>query len=64
MHPQDATEDLLMDLDDDFETGGSKLTCPGESLTSAQTFMRWVSRSPAKIQMMVIIPQRSRYVCR
>lgn len=32
--------DVLMDLDDDFEVGGSKLTCPGESLTSAQAFMR------------------------
>jgi len=29
-----------MDLDDDFEVGGSKLTCPGEYLTSAQGFMR------------------------
>jgi exosome complex component RRP4 len=33
-------EEALMDLDDDFEVGGSKLTCPGEYLTSAQGFMR------------------------
>ena len=30
----------VMDLDDGVEAGGSKLTCPGESLTSAQAFMR------------------------
>jgi exosome complex component RRP4 len=39
-HHLDVEEDALMDLDDDVETGRSKLTCPGESLTSAQAFMR------------------------
>ncbi|KZP30468.1 hypothetical protein FIBSPDRAFT_725647 [Athelia psychrophila] len=29
-----------MDLEDDFGSSESKLTCPGESLTSAQAFMR------------------------
>lgn len=38
-HPN-VEDDALMDLDDEFETGGSKLTCPGESLTSAQAYMR------------------------
>jgi hypothetical protein len=36
-HPGD---DTLMDLDEEFESGASKLACPGESLTSAQAFMR------------------------
>jgi exosome complex component RRP4 len=39
-HHPDVEEDVLMDLEDDIEAGGSKLTCPGESLTSAQAFMR------------------------
>jgi exosome complex component RRP4 len=39
-HHPDVEEDVLMDLDQDFEHGALKLTCPGESLTSAQTFMR------------------------
>jgi exosome complex component RRP4 len=34
--------DILMDDDDDFEAGGSKLTCPGEGLTSSSAFMRLV----------------------
>ena len=39
-HHPDLEDDVLMDLDNGFEHGGSKLTCPGEFLTSAQTFMR------------------------
>jgi len=47
-HPPDnysiknAPDDVDMDEDDDdfLETGGLKLTCPGESLTSAQAYMR------------------------
>jgi hypothetical protein len=31
-----------MDLDDgDFEAGGSKITWPGETITSSQAFMRY-----------------------
>lgn len=39
-HHPDVEADISMDLDDDFEAGGSKVTYPGESLTSAQAFMR------------------------
>ncbi|KAG6888476.1 hypothetical protein C0995_008049 [Termitomyces sp. Mi166 len=42
-HHPDVTEDILMDLDNDqdsLETGGLKLTYPGESLTSSQAYMR------------------------
>ncbi|RDB15864.1 Exosome complex component rrp4 [Hypsizygus marmoreus] len=42
-HHPDIAEDTLMDLDDEqelFEAGGSKLTYPGESLTSSQSYMR------------------------
>ncbi|KAG6841458.1 hypothetical protein C0991_010883 [Blastosporella zonata] len=41
-HPDVKNEDIMMDLDDDqdFEPGGSKLTYPGESLTSSQAYMR------------------------
>lgn len=41
LHP-DMTDDAYMnvDLDDDFEMNPSKLTCPGEPLTSSQAFMR------------------------
>ncbi|KAF8972692.1 hypothetical protein BDZ97DRAFT_1649780 [Flammula alnicola] len=40
-HHPDVKEDV-MDVDDlqDFESQGSKLTCPGESLTSSQAYMR------------------------
>lgn len=41
----DVVEDVLMDLDDDqelIEASGSKLTYPGESLTSSQSYMRYV----------------------
>ncbi|EGO20581.1 hypothetical protein SERLADRAFT_476909, partial [Serpula lacrymans var. lacrymans S7.9] len=37
-HHPDVEHDSLMDLDDDL--GGSRLTCPGEFITSSQTFMR------------------------
>ncbi|KAJ7204756.1 exosome complex exonuclease rrp4 [Mycena pura] len=30
----------VMDLDDDFEAGGSKITLPGETITSSQAYMR------------------------
>lgn len=41
-HHPDVVDDVSMDLDDDdaFEAGGSKLTCPGESLTSSLEYMR------------------------
>jgi exosome complex component RRP4 len=45
LHQPEVAEDALMDLDDDGEllgTGGSKLTFPGESLTSSQSYMRYV----------------------
>jgi hypothetical protein len=41
----DVVEDALMDLDDDqdlLEASGSKLTYPGEPLTSSQLYMRYV----------------------
>ena len=40
-HHPDAEADISMD--EDFEAGGSKITYPGESLMSAQSFMRYVS---------------------
>lgn len=50
-HPPDnytvknAPDEFDMDEDDEdfLETGGLKLTWPGESLTSAQAFMRYAS---------------------
>lgn len=39
-HHPDVEDDVLMDLDEELEVAGSKLTYPGESLTSAQDFMR------------------------
>ncbi|KAG6332512.1 hypothetical protein ID866_6574 [Astraeus odoratus] len=38
-HHPDVREDDLMDIDA-FETGESRLTCPGETITSAHDFMR------------------------
>lgn len=40
-HHPDVQEDDYMDIDD-LEEGESKLTCPGETITSAHDFMRWV----------------------
>ncbi|KAH7885764.1 hypothetical protein F5I97DRAFT_1808858 [Phlebopus sp. FC_14] len=37
-HPD--VEDLMDVDDDDLETGGTRLTCPGETITSSQAFMR------------------------
>lgn len=50
-HPADnfsvknAPEDFDMDADDEdfLETGGTKMTWPGESLTSAQAYMRYAA---------------------
>jgi len=45
LHHPDLVEDMLMDLDDGqelLEPSGSKLTYPGESLTSSQAYMRYV----------------------
>ena len=42
-----------MDLDDGVETGGSKLTCPGESLTSAQAFMRYVLQRESRVVVLI-----------
>ncbi|EKM82008.1 hypothetical protein AGABI1DRAFT_112186, partial [Agaricus bisporus var. burnettii JB137-S8] len=40
-HPYNLSEDVEMDLDlDELDGDGSNLTCPGESLTSSQAFMR------------------------
>jgi hypothetical protein len=33
-------EDVFMNDDDDFETENAKITSPGESITSARSFMR------------------------
>ena len=42
-HHPDAEDDLMeLDTFEDFATQGTKLTCPGESLTSAQAYMRCV----------------------
>ncbi|KZT21199.1 exosome complex exonuclease rrp4 [Neolentinus lepideus HHB14362 ss-1] len=39
-HPA-VEEDVAMDLDEDeLSPGGSRLTCPGDSITSSQAFMR------------------------
>lgn len=38
-HPD--VEDDLMELDEhDLDSQGSRMTCPGESLTSSQAYMR------------------------
>jgi len=40
-HPQDASHDNYMDLDqDDSQINGSRLTWPGEMLTSSHEYMR------------------------
>ena len=36
----DTDMDIDLDGDEDIDSGGSKLTCPGEPLTSAQDYMR------------------------
>ncbi|SJL03371.1 related to Exosome complex component rrp4 [Armillaria ostoyae] len=36
----DTDMDIDLDGGEDFDSGGSKLTCPGEPLTSAQDYMR------------------------
>jgi exosome complex component RRP4 len=41
IHPDDALDDTKMQLNEDFYlTDGSRLTCPGEPLTSSQDYMR------------------------
>lgn len=40
-HPYSVPGDAEMDLDEDeLDADGSNLTCPGETLTSSQAFMR------------------------
>ncbi|KAG5654206.1 hypothetical protein H0H81_006239 [Sphagnurus paluster] len=42
-HHPDVAEEIMIDLDDEqdqWEAGGSKLTYPGEALTSSQAYMR------------------------
>lgn len=40
-HYKEQADDAYMDFDDEYEGQQSmKLTCPGETLTSAQDFMR------------------------
>ncbi|KAF8880199.1 hypothetical protein BD779DRAFT_1446400 [Infundibulicybe gibba] len=42
-YSSDIPEDVFMELDQDgglFQPGGSRLTCPGETLTSSQSYMR------------------------
>ncbi|KAG6808012.1 hypothetical protein H0H92_005693 [Tricholoma furcatifolium] len=39
-HHPDVEEDVLMDLDDELDSFGFKITYPGESLTSSQAYMR------------------------
>jgi len=38
-HPHDDDEDMDLD-DDDFQPGGSKITWPGETITSSHAYMR------------------------
>ena len=63
--PRDPDIDLLMDVDDDFEADGSKLTCPGEGLTSSSAFMRLVDYY---LQRRYLLPdflfQGAWYLCR
>lgn len=40
--------DDMMDVDEDDGLGSAKVTCPGESLTSAQDFMRYVVLLPSR----------------
>lgn len=54
-HRSDVEADISTDLDEDFEAGGSKVTYPGESLTSAQSFMRWVFCFSPQIQIKILI---------
>lgn len=42
-HPHDPGDDVEMD-ENYLESNESKLTCPGESLTSSQMYMRYVFR--------------------
>ena len=67
IHHPDVEEDVSMDLDDDQELiglGGSKLTYPGESLTSSQAYMRYVGRRPAVgVHSFNNRFQRSRNIC-
>ncbi|KDQ50706.1 hypothetical protein JAAARDRAFT_141473 [Jaapia argillacea MUCL 33604] len=40
-HPPEVEDDIRMDMDeDDLDTAGSRLTCPGDYITSSQAFMR------------------------
>ncbi|KXN87671.1 Exosome complex component rrp4 [Leucoagaricus sp. SymC.cos] len=40
-HPHESSDDVEMEFDEDLlHSDGSRLTCPGESLTSSQDYMR------------------------
>jgi len=40
-HPKDASDDVYMDLDEDYsQTDEPRLTWPGEMLTSSHDYMR------------------------
>lgn len=65
-HHPEVAEDTLMDIDDDqeLEAGGSKLTYPGESLTSSQAYMRWVEIISFPLSTSLIYGrQRPRNIC-
>lgn len=41
-HPDVENDFMELELDGyDFDSPGTRLTCPGESLTSSQAYMRW-----------------------
>lgn len=66
-HPIDPADDRDMDIDFDDEefVSGSKLTVPGETLTSSHAFMRYAlpARGPV-LHTISLLLQRTRHVCR
>ena len=44
----DDDEDMDVDVDDEDFASGRKLTCPGEPITSASAFMRYVRRRSSR----------------
>ncbi|KAG6907891.1 hypothetical protein DXG01_006998 [Tephrocybe rancida] len=63
-HHPDVSEDILMDIEDEdpFESGGSKLTYPGETLTSSHAYMRCV-HSKVKQRRRSFARKRAWYIC-
>ena len=54
----DDGDDMDMDLDDDDFAAGSRLTCPGEPLTSSHAFMRYVRSSGSSPRAAKFYPRR------